>query len=119
MGPGDEIIVPGDLECSCNMVSSIWSVERKTYRSMCTFEVTVIVTVKVTVKVKDLGEEERMMPRMLLKDGERENWCSLGEYFLNYSSHILFKWPYLSPQMSYKLNFFLNLSYQYFIGTVP
>ena len=35
MGPGDEIIVPGDLECSCNMVSSIWSVERKTYRSMC------------------------------------------------------------------------------------
>ena len=35
MGPGDEIIVPGDLECSCNMVSSIWSIERKTYRSMC------------------------------------------------------------------------------------
>ena len=35
MGPGDEIIVPGDLECSCNMVSSIWSVERKIYRSMC------------------------------------------------------------------------------------
>ena len=30
MGPGDEMIVPGDLEDSCNMVSSIWSVERKT-----------------------------------------------------------------------------------------
>ena len=35
MGPRDDIIVPGDLECFCNMVSSIWSVERKTYRSMC------------------------------------------------------------------------------------
>ena len=35
MGPGDEIIVPGDLECSCTIVSSIGSVERKTYRSMC------------------------------------------------------------------------------------
>ena len=35
MGPGDEIIVPGDLECSCNMVSSIWSFEGKTYRSNC------------------------------------------------------------------------------------
>ena len=35
MGPRDEIIFLGDLECSCNMVSSIWSVERKTYRSIC------------------------------------------------------------------------------------
>ena len=34
MGPRDEIIVPGDLECSCNMVSSIQSVERKTYISV-------------------------------------------------------------------------------------
>ena len=30
MGPGDEMIVPGDLEASCNMDSSIWSVEWKT-----------------------------------------------------------------------------------------
>ena len=30
MGPGDEMIVPRDLECSCSMVSFIWSVERKT-----------------------------------------------------------------------------------------
>ena len=35
MGPGDEIIVPGDLECSCNMVSSIWSVEGKTCKPIC------------------------------------------------------------------------------------
>ena len=35
MGPEDEMIVPGDLECSCNMVSFIWSVERKTSRSIC------------------------------------------------------------------------------------
>ena len=34
MGPGDEIIVPWDIECSCNMVNFIWSFERKTYRSM-------------------------------------------------------------------------------------
>ena len=39
MGPGDEMIVPGDLECSCNMVSSIWSVKKKDI---------VTVTVKVT-----------------------------------------------------------------------
>ena len=37
-----------------------------------TFEVTVIVTVKVTVKVKYLGEEERMQPRIILREGERE-----------------------------------------------
>ena len=37
-----------------------------------TFEVTAIVTVKVTVKVKDLGEEERMMPRMMLTYGKIE-----------------------------------------------
>ena len=30
MGPGDEMIVPEDLEDSCNMASSICSVERKT-----------------------------------------------------------------------------------------
>ena len=28
MGPGNKIMIPGDLEDSCNMVSSIWSVER-------------------------------------------------------------------------------------------
>ena len=44
-------------------------------------EVTVTVTVKVEVKVKveDLDEEERILPRMLLKEGVRENSCSLGE----------------------------------------
>jgi len=35
MGPGDEMIVPGDHYCSCNMFGSIWSIERKTYRSIC------------------------------------------------------------------------------------
>ena len=35
IGPWDEMIVTGDLECSCNMVSSIWYVEKKTYRSIC------------------------------------------------------------------------------------
>ena len=30
MRSGDEMIVPGDVEGSCNMVISIWSVERKT-----------------------------------------------------------------------------------------
>ena len=35
MGPVDEMIVPGDLECSCNMVSFIWSVQWKTSRSIC------------------------------------------------------------------------------------
>ena len=32
MGPGDEMIFTGDQECSCIIVSSIWSVERKTYK---------------------------------------------------------------------------------------
>ena len=31
MGPGDEMIVPGDLEGSYNIISSIWSVEGKVY----------------------------------------------------------------------------------------
>ena len=35
MGPEDDMIVPRDLECSCNMVSFIWYVERKTSRSIC------------------------------------------------------------------------------------
>ena len=35
-----------------------------------TFDVAVIVTVKVTVKVKDLGEEERMLPRILRRERE-------------------------------------------------
>ena len=46
MGPGNEIIVPGELECSCNMFSYIWSVGRHICPCV-TFEVTVIVTVKV------------------------------------------------------------------------
>jgi len=33
LGPGDEMIVPGDIEGSSNMVSSSWSVEGKAYRS--------------------------------------------------------------------------------------
>ena len=35
MGPEDEMLVPGDLDCYCNMVSFIWYVERKTSRFMC------------------------------------------------------------------------------------
>ena len=35
MVPEDERIVPGDLECSCNMVSFIWYIERKTSRYIC------------------------------------------------------------------------------------
>ena len=31
MGPEDAMIVLGDIKCFCNIVSSIWSVERKTY----------------------------------------------------------------------------------------
>ena len=37
--------------------------------------------VTVKVKVEDFSEEERILSRMLLKDGERKNSCSLGEYF--------------------------------------
>ena len=44
MGPGDEIIVLGDLEGSCNMTISIWSDEEKTYK----------LTLKVIVP-QDLG----------------------------------------------------------------
>ena len=39
MGHDDEIMVPGDMESSYNMVSSIWSVKKKDI---------VTVTVKVT-----------------------------------------------------------------------
>ena len=35
MGPGNEIIVPGDMEGSFNMVSSFWSVEEHTFRFIC------------------------------------------------------------------------------------
>jgi len=34
MGPGHEMIVPGDLEGSYNEVTSMYSVEGKTYRSL-------------------------------------------------------------------------------------
>ena len=44
-----------------------------------TVTVAVTVTVKVKVKVEDLGEEEIILPRMLLKEGVRENSYSLGE----------------------------------------
>ena len=33
MGLGDKMLVPGDLECSCNTVNYIWSVEGKSYLS--------------------------------------------------------------------------------------
>ena len=39
------------------------------------------VTVNVKVKEEDLGEEERMLPRMLLRVRDKENLCSLGKYF--------------------------------------
>ena len=35
MGPEDEMIVPGEVECSCIMGSFIWYVERMTYISIC------------------------------------------------------------------------------------
>ena len=35
MEPGDEMIIPGVLEGSCNIVSYIWSVEGETYGSIC------------------------------------------------------------------------------------
>ena len=39
-------------------------------------------TVTVKMKVEEFGEEKRMLPRMLLREGEKENLCSLGENFL-------------------------------------
>ena len=35
MGPTYEMIVPGDLEGFYNVFSFIWSVEGKTYKSIC------------------------------------------------------------------------------------
>ena len=35
MGPGKAMIIQGDLEDSCNIVSSIWSVAVKTYIYIC------------------------------------------------------------------------------------
>jgi len=37
MGPGDKMIVSGDLEGFCNMVSSIWTIGGKIYRSICDY----------------------------------------------------------------------------------
>ena len=34
-GLEDELMVPGDLEGFCNIVSYIWSFEGRTYRSIC------------------------------------------------------------------------------------
>ena len=52
MGPWDQMIVPGDLEDSCNIVGSILHYEWNAYRSIVTFEVTVTSTLKITVKGK-------------------------------------------------------------------
>ena len=37
---------------------------------------------KVTVKLEDLNEEDRILPRMLLREGDKESLCSMGEYVL-------------------------------------
>ena len=60
MGPGDEIIVSGDLECFCKMFSSTWSVEGKAYILVCDNRSLITVTVKVKLMVRlivqwDLG----------------------------------------------------------------
>ena len=49
------------------------------------FEVTVTVTLRMKVNVKDLGEEEIM----LLREGEKENLCSLGGYFLIFLFNVI------------------------------
>ena len=49
---GDEIIVPGDMNSSCNIYNSIWSVEVKTYRSICDNWSWITVTVKVKLILK-------------------------------------------------------------------
>ena len=40
------MIVLGNLESSCNMLSTIWSIEGKTYRPICDNQGLIIVTVK-------------------------------------------------------------------------
>ena len=83
MGCGDEIIVPGDLECSCNMVSSIWSVERKTYRYMCDIWGDSDSDSESDSESEELGwREENVAQNPAERLRERDNWCSLGEYFL-------------------------------------
>ena len=47
IGPGDEMIVPGDLEGTYNTVSSIFTVAGKIYRSTWDYWCWITVTVKV------------------------------------------------------------------------
>ena len=71
IGPGNEIIVPGDMEGSIIWLVLFGLSKGRHIDLFVTFEVTVTVPVKVTVKVMDLGEEERMLPRVPLREGER------------------------------------------------
>ena len=60
MGPEDEMIVPGNLECFLIWLVLFGLLKGRHLYPFVTF------TVTVTVKVEDLGKEERMLPRMLL-----------------------------------------------------
>ena len=46
-GPGNELIVPGNLDDSCNVVNFILSVEGKTYTSFCDTRGWITLTVNV------------------------------------------------------------------------
>ena len=47
MRPRDELIYPGDLVSSCNMVKYIWTVEGNRYKSICDNQGWITVSVKV------------------------------------------------------------------------
>ena len=60
MRSGDGMIVPGDLEGSCNIVSYIWSFEGKAYISICNHLGRITESVKVKLMLRlivpwDLG----------------------------------------------------------------
>ena len=59
------MIVPGDLEGSCNEVASLWSVESKTYRSICYHGSWITVTLKVKLMlllIVDATRDEIVVP---------------------------------------------------------
>ena len=78
-GSGDEMLVLGDLEDYCNMVSSILFAERKTSRSICDIWGYSDSDSVSDSESKGLGWRGETAAQNTLREGKRENSCSLGE----------------------------------------
>ena len=103
MGPGDERIVPADLELSYNVVTSLWFVEVKTYRPICDIWswITVKVKVKLMLRLIELfKEQEKQEKSRLISLWKSWLECSLFVFFVGHTDRqtdIQTKFQFIDP----------------------